>query len=148
MLNIYNDIWTKVNFQEQRRQTTVLPFPKPEKDNSDPWNYRPNPLTSCLCKISEKIINTRLFCYLEINKLMTDLPRDFRKKNRNVMSHVVWLESFIREEFIRKKPTCLLHSLSRPTLTTQSSNIGLCEISMITHWKLDYQNSLWTFWIN
>ena len=35
-------------------------FPKPGKDNTDPSNYRPIALTSCLCKTLEHMINTRL----------------------------------------------------------------------------------------
>ena len=45
--------------------------PKPGKDTSDPSNYRPIALTSCICKVMERMINSRLVWYLERNKLLS-----------------------------------------------------------------------------
>ena len=50
LLDIFNDIWQSGNFPDCWREATVIPLPKPGKDHSDPNNYRPISLTSCVCK--------------------------------------------------------------------------------------------------
>ena len=53
------------------KHSIVLPFFKYGKNQNEPNSYRPISLTSTLCKIMEKLINTRLSHYLEKNKLIT-----------------------------------------------------------------------------
>lgn len=67
----FPDIW--------KHATTVLP-PKPNKDHSDPKNYRPISLLSVLGKILEKLINKKLKEYLEVNKLLPESQAGFRPK--------------------------------------------------------------------
>jgi hypothetical protein len=50
LLNIFNNIWETGHFPANWHLATVIPIPKPGKDHSDPSNYRPIALTSCLCK--------------------------------------------------------------------------------------------------
>jgi len=69
---------------------------------SDPNNYCPIALTSCLCKFIERMINNRLVWFLERNKLITPLPCGFRKQ-RTTTDHLVRLGSFIREAFIQRQ---------------------------------------------
>ena len=80
----------------------VIPIPKPAKNASGPNNYRPIALTSCLCKVMERMINNRLVWFLEWNKLITPLQCGFRKQ-RSITDHLVRLESFIREAFIERQ---------------------------------------------
>ena len=60
LLETLNNIWFAGNFPPSWRTSTVIPIPKPAKDASDPNNYRPIALTSCLCKVMERMINHRL----------------------------------------------------------------------------------------
>jgi len=83
--------------------STVIPVPKPGKDTSDPSNYRPIALTSCICKVMERMINSRLVWYLERNKLISPMQCGFRKQ-RSTTDHLVRLESFFREVFAQS--TC------------------------------------------
>ena len=53
LLQVFNEVWVS-------GKATIIPIPKPGKDNTDPSNYRPIALTSCLCKTLERMINTRL----------------------------------------------------------------------------------------
>ena len=67
---ILNKIWISADFPQQWRAATVIPIPKPNKDHTDPLSYRPIALTSCLCKVMERMINTHLIWYLEKYRLL------------------------------------------------------------------------------
>ena len=75
LLNIFNNIWLSGNFPSDWRKAIVIPIPKPGKDPTNPTNYRPIALTSCICKTMERMINRRLVWYLESNKLLTNVAR-------------------------------------------------------------------------
>ena len=59
-------MWETGNFPESWELATIMPIPNPGKDHTEPTNYRPIALTSCLCKTLERMINARLVWYLEI----------------------------------------------------------------------------------
>lgn len=101
LLNVFNNIWTTQAFPDSWRLATVVPIPKPGKDHSDASNYRPISLTSCLCKLMEKMVNRRLVWYLETNNSLSNLQCGFRK-NRTTVDHLVRLESLIREVLVNK----------------------------------------------
>ena len=71
LLNTFSNIWLSGNFPSSWRQAYIVPIPKPDKDTTNPSNYRPIALTSCVCKIMERMLNKRLVWYLENNKLIT-----------------------------------------------------------------------------
>jgi len=102
LLNILNNIWASGKFPTSCCTSTVIPVPKPGKDTSDPFNYRPIALTSCICKVMERMINSRLVWYLERNKLISAMQSGFRKQ-RSTTDHLVRLESFVREAFAQRQ---------------------------------------------
>ena len=61
--------WYLDNRKLPRHMAIVIPLLKPGKDHTDPSNYRPIALTSCLCKLMEKLVNKRLMWFLENDKL-------------------------------------------------------------------------------
>ena len=99
LLEIFNDIWTSQRFPDAWRLATIIPIPKPGKDHTNPSNYRPIALTSCLCKLLEKLIQKRLAWFLEINESLSPLQSGYRK-NRSTLDHLTRLESFIRDAFV------------------------------------------------
>ena len=100
LLDIFNDIWREKKFPETWRKATIIPIPKPGKDHTNPTNYRPIALTSCLCKLMEKLVYKRLIWFLETNKKLSRFQSGFRK-NRSTLDQLVRLETFIRNAFIR-----------------------------------------------
>ena len=46
--DIFNNIWLTGNGPPFWHDAIVVPIPKPGKDHTDPINYRPISLTSCL----------------------------------------------------------------------------------------------------
>ena len=102
LLDIYNYIWRTGDFPQCWSEATVIPIPKPGKDHSDPNNYRPISLTSCVCKTLERMINDRLVWFLENNNILTDIQCGFRKR-KSTIDHLVRLETFIRDAFLNKQ---------------------------------------------
>ena len=102
LLNIFNQIWITGKFPKGWSKAIIIPIPKPNKDHTETTNYRPIALTSCLCKTMERMINDRLVWFLESNHLLTKYQAGFRKNNCT-NDHLVRLESFIRDAFIKKE---------------------------------------------
>ena len=102
LLDIFNDIWETGKFPESWELSTIIPVPKPGKDHTEPTNYRPIALTSCLCKTLERMINTRLIWYLESNNLISPVQSGFRSE-RITNDSLIRLETFIRDAFIKKE---------------------------------------------
>ena len=102
LLKTFNDITETGNVPKSWKEATIIPIPKPGKDNTNPNNYRPIALTSCICKTLERMINERLVWYLEKNNIITEFQSGF-KHQRSTNDHLVRLETFIREAFIKKE---------------------------------------------
>ena len=95
-------MWETRKFPESWELATIIPIPKPGKDHTEPNNYRPIALTSCLCKTLERMINARLVRYLEINNLISPVQSGFRSE-RSTNDNLVRLETFIRDAFVKKE---------------------------------------------
>ncbi|KAG1680025.1 RNA-directed DNA polymerase from mobile element jockey [Nymphon striatum] len=102
MLNIFNTIWITGAIPSPWQEATVIPIPKPGKDHTDPSNYRPIALTSCICKTMERMINFRLTYYLESNNILTRYQSGFRR-HRSTIDHLVRFETLVREAFVRRE---------------------------------------------
>ncbi|GFO26006.1 hypothetical protein PoB_005251100 [Plakobranchus ocellatus] len=48
LLRLFDNIWTTGDIPPSWTEASLVPIPKPGKDPSDPANYRPIALTSCL----------------------------------------------------------------------------------------------------
>ena len=102
LLSIMNEIWRTGEFPEDWHKAVIIPIPKPGKDKTEATNYRPIALTSCICKTMERMINDRLVWFLESNNLISGNQAGFRK-NYSTNDHLVRLESFIHDAFIKKE---------------------------------------------
>ena len=102
LLQIFNNIWKSGELPSAWKEATVIPIPKPNKDTSNPTNYRPIALTSCLCKTLERMVNARLVWVLESKNLLSKYQCGFRE-DHSTIDHLVRFETFIREAFARKK---------------------------------------------
>ena len=102
LLNIMNEIGRTGKFPEDWHKAVIIPIPKPGKDKTEATNYRPTALTSCICKTMERMINDRLVWFLESNNLISGNQAGFGK-NYSTNDHLVRLESFIRDAFIKKE---------------------------------------------
>ena len=102
LLNIYNKFWNSGFFPEIWRSAIVVPIPKPGKDRSLPSNYRPIALTSCICKLLERMINHRLLEYLDMTRSLSNEQCGCRR-NRSTQDHLVRLENSIKTAFVKNE---------------------------------------------
>ena len=102
LLQIFNNSWHSRNIPNSWKQATIIPIPKYARDITNPTNYQPIALTSCIFKTLEWMINNRLIWFLEKNKLITNLQTGFRKA-RSTIDHLILLKALIREAFAKKE---------------------------------------------
>ena len=96
LLEFYNLIWMNGNVPKEWNHAIILPFQKPDKPAADPSSYRPISLTSCVCKIMEKMVTNRLTWYLESNDLLNNAQTGFRK-GRSTLDQIIKLQDSIHK---------------------------------------------------
>lgn len=99
ILDYYNHVWHTGIIPNIWRDAIVIPILKTGKDKRIPSSYRPIFLTSCLCKIMERMVNKRLTWIIEKYNLVQPFQSGFRK-GRSTIDHLVTLESEIQYAFI------------------------------------------------
>ena len=104
LLDLYNKIYAEQIFPVNWKIALIIPIPKPGKDHSIPQNFRPISLTSCLCKLLEKMINTRLVWYLERENLLSKTQSGF-KKNRSTTDSIAQVTCDLQRAITKKKHT-------------------------------------------
>ena len=111
---ILNKIWISADFPQQWRAATVIPIPKPNKDHTDPLSYQPIALPSCLCKVLERMVNTRFIWYLEKYRILDRSQCSFRK-HRSTTDHLVSFSRYLRDAFAqRQQAVGLFFDLEQP----------------------------------
>ena len=102
VLDVFNAIWNKGYVHDEWRKAIIVPIAKPGKDHSNPLNYRPISLTSCVCKLFESVVNRRLTEYLERHRKLINVQCGFRK-NRSTLDQLVRLEAYVRKSLAEGK---------------------------------------------
>ena len=74
LLELMNDIWETGDLPSIWKLANVIHIPKPGKDHSEPSNYRPISITSCVCKTMERI-QWRSVLLVEDSEKTTDLSQ-------------------------------------------------------------------------
>ncbi|GBN78437.1 putative RNA-directed DNA polymerase from transposon X-element [Araneus ventricosus] len=101
ILYMFNRIWKEHVSPDCWKRAFIIPIPKPVKDPQDPLNYGPIVLTSCMCKLFERIINVRLVHILEKNECIYPFQSGFRK-SRSTIDNLMPLETNIRVAFLKR----------------------------------------------
>ncbi|KAG8175490.1 hypothetical protein JTE90_004182 [Oedothorax gibbosus] len=102
LLKLYNRIWNEKVFPTSWQRAIVLPIAKPGMDPQDAGNYRPIALTSCLCKLMERMVDARLVYCLEEKGAFSPFQSGFRH-HRSTIDNILLLETSIREAFVRNQ---------------------------------------------
>ena len=82
----------------------MIPILKRGKDKSKAESYRPVSLTSCVGKLMERLINTRLMWHLEDKKHITPEQVAFRQ-DRSTEHQIIYIAQAIEDAFQDKKHT-------------------------------------------
>ena len=82
----------------------MIPIHKKGKAKTEVSNYRPISLTSCIVKVLERIINTRLKWFLESENLLASEQAGFRE-HHCTEDQTTYLAQEIEDGFQHKKQT-------------------------------------------
>lgn len=104
LLSIYNQIWLDGQFPSSWHQALIVAIPKPGKNRTEPSSYRPISLTNCLCKIMERMVNSRLTYYLDYNSMALNIQCGARK-GHSTIDNLTRVSTFIQDGFIQQKHT-------------------------------------------
>ena len=104
LLQMYNKLWKYKHIPTEWKRATIIPIPKPNKDHTNPSNHRPITLTSCLCKVLEKMINKRVMQYVEAKKIITNIKCGFRK-HRSTIDQLIRLDTYLKQGMADNKAT-------------------------------------------
>ena len=104
LLDIFNKTWQEGTLPQIWREATMIPIHKKGKAKTEASSYRPISLTSCIVKVLERIINTRLKWFLESEKLLALGQAGFQE-HHCTEDQTTYLAQEIEDGFQPKKQT-------------------------------------------
>ena len=106
ILNIHNGILCTKYYPIILMKIKMIFINKPNKDPSNPLNYRPICLLESILKLFEKIVTQRLQYYLEYNNLITEKQFGFRQ-DRSTNQVIALVNQTIEAHRSTKKATLI-----------------------------------------
>ena len=98
LLELLNKTWKYGKLPKSWKTATVIPTLKKDKPKEKPSSYRPISLTSCLFKVMEKMINARLYWWLEKTKTLNPNQAGFRQ-GRQTIDQLIRLTQQVADGF-------------------------------------------------
>ena len=102
LLDTLNGLWISHTTPDAWHTSVVVPSHKPGRDPELPQSYRPIALTSCVCKLFERMVNNRLVWYLESKNLLSNRQFGFRK-NRSTIDPLLMLSREVQNAFVNQR---------------------------------------------
>ena len=123
-LSLFNRSWHSHTSPSCWKPSTIIPIHKPGKPTSSPSSFRPISLTSCISKLFERLILSRLTFHLESNHLLSTCQAGFRP-GRSSLDQILTLSQSIWDGFKRKnlQTEPFWHLLTSPRLLTRSGTL-------------------------
>ncbi|UYV80008.1 hypothetical protein LAZ67_18001387 [Cordylochernes scorpioides] len=103
LLRILNISWQTGKLPKYWKISIIVPILKPNKDAKESKNYRPIALISILCKITERIILSRLIVWLTNNNKINFYQTDYRSRHCTPDQPFYFCQSII-DSFQEKPP--------------------------------------------
>ena len=122
VLYVFNQVLISSCFPDRWKDSIIISIAKPNKNHSNPNNYRPISLTSCFCKIFEKMIDGRLIEFLENNKLLASVQCGFCV-NHATANHLVRLDIYIKKAMAEGKFTIGSFSTLKKPMTPYGDTV-------------------------
>ena len=103
LLYIFNLSWTSHSFSSIWKTSSIIPIHKMGKPLDSPASFRPISLTSCVSKLFERIILSRLLFFLESNSILSPRQAGFRP-GRSTLDQILFLSQSISDGFNKPRP--------------------------------------------
>ena len=101
LLEFLNLIFDSGELPKKWKLAYIIPILKEGKNPLSPDSYRPIALTSCICKLLERILNRRLVWFLMKNNLI-DKSQTGYQKGKCTLDNLTELETEIHNAFVKK----------------------------------------------
>ena len=98
LLYIFNYSWSSHSFPSIWKTSSIIPIHKMGKPLDPSASFRPISLTSCVSKLFERIILSRLLFYLECNSIFSPHQVGFRP-GRSTLDQILYLSQSISDGF-------------------------------------------------
>ena len=103
LLHIFNLSWSSHFFPFIWKTSSIIPIHMMGKPLDSPASFRPISLTSCIPKLFERIILSRLLFFLESNSIFPPRQAGFRP-NRSTPDQILYLSQSISDGFNKPRP--------------------------------------------
>ena len=103
LLHIFNLSWSSHSLPSIWMTSSIIPIHKMEKPLDSPASFRPISLTSCVSKLFERIILSRLLFFLESNSILSPRQAGFRP-GRSTLDQILYLSQSISDGFNKLRP--------------------------------------------
>ena len=104
LLHIFNPSWSLHSFPSLWK-TFIIPIHKMGKPLDSPASFRPISLTTCVSKLFERIILSRLLFFLESNSILSPRQAGFRP-GWFTLDQILYLSRSISDGFNKPRPGC------------------------------------------
>ena len=103
LLHIFNFSWILHSFPSIWKTSSIIPIRNMEKLFDSPASFRPISLTSCVPKLFERIILSRLLFFQESNSILSPRQAGFRP-GRSTLDQILYLSQSISDGFNKPRP--------------------------------------------
>ena len=103
LLHIFNLSWSSHSFPSIWKTSSIVPIHKMGKPLDSPASFRPISLTSCVSKLFEGIILSRLPFFVECNSILSSRQAGFRP-GLSTLDQILYLSQSISNGFSKPRP--------------------------------------------
>ena len=103
LLHIFNLSWSSHSFPSIWKTSSIIPIHKMGKPLDSPASFRSISLTSCVSKLFQRIILSRLLFFLESNSILSPRQAGFRP-GRSTLDQILYLSQSISDGFNKPRP--------------------------------------------
>lgn len=107
ILHLINETVKQSKLPKNWKSSLISMIPKKQNNSCNPKDYRPISLTSCLAKLSERLIMIRFKEFLDKNKITIKQQSGFRQK-RQTKDNIFFLTQKAIETLNRGKRMCTI----------------------------------------
>ena len=103
LYHIFNLSWSSHFFPSIWQTSSIIPIHRMGKPLDSPASFRSISLTSCVSKLFERIILSRLLFFLESNSILSPRQTGFRP-GRSTLDQILYLSQSISDGFNKPRP--------------------------------------------